>query len=139
MTTDNGPMTISEDQRVLLFLGVIIIIYTLSAGILVRTVLSRIRRRPRSLTPLRRLAERSILLFALSGVLCMAYGFFLEPYWPAVTHVQITSPNLPPGSSPIRIGAATNLHELRESTTNGPCSIHGIRAIRGFPFASFIW
>ena len=89
-------MTISEDQRVLLFLGAVIIIYILSAGILVRTVLSRINRRPRALTPLRRWAERSILLFAISGVLCMAYGFFLKPYWPAVTHIQITSANLPP-------------------------------------------
>ena len=100
----------SEDQRVLLFLGAIISIYILSAGIVLRTVVSRMRRRPRSLTPLRRWAERSILLVALSGVLCMAYGFFLEPYWPAVTRVRITSANLLPGSKPIRVAHISDLH-----------------------------
>jgi predicted MPP superfamily phosphohydrolase len=43
-------------------------------------------------------------------VLCIAYGYFVEPYWPAVTHVQITSGNLPPGSSPIRIAHISDLH-----------------------------
>ena len=103
-------MTISEDQRVLLFLAAVTIIYILSAGIAVRTALSRIRRRPRSLSPLRRWSERSILLFALSGLLFMAYGYFLEPYWPAVTRVTITSANLAPGSNPIRIAHISDLH-----------------------------
>ena len=40
----------------------------------------------------------------------MAYGYFVEPYWPAVTHVQITSGNLPPGSSPVRIAHISDLH-----------------------------
>jgi hypothetical protein len=100
----------TEDQRVLLFLCAVAVIYILSAGIVLRTLLHKRNRTPRSLSPLRRWAERIILLLALSGVLCIAYGYFVEPYWPAVTHVQITNGNLPPGSSPIRIAHISDLH-----------------------------
>jgi len=100
----------SENQRVLLFLSAIVIIYILAAGIVVRAVFHKRNRTPRSLSPLRRWTERTILLVALSGLLCMAYGYFVEPYWPAVTRIKISSANLSPGASPIRIAHISDLH-----------------------------
>src|SRR6185295_20262966 len=100
----------SENQRVLLFLSAIVIIYILAAGIVVRAVFHKRNRTPRSLSPLRRWTERTILLVALSGLLCMAYGYFVEPYWPAVTRIKISSADLSPGASPIRIAHISDLH-----------------------------
>ena len=47
---------------------------------------------------------------ALVGALCIAYGYFVEPYWPEVTRVRLTSPKIPPGSRPVRIALISDLH-----------------------------
>jgi predicted MPP superfamily phosphohydrolase len=41
---------------------------------------------------------------------CIAYGFWIEPYWIQVTHVKILSAKLPQGSRPIRIVQISDLH-----------------------------
>jgi predicted MPP superfamily phosphohydrolase len=44
------------------------------------------------------------------GVLCVLYGFYIEPYWLQVTHVRVTSVKLPPGAPPIRFAVISDLH-----------------------------
>ena len=46
----------------------------------------------------------------LVGALCVAYGYFVEPYWPEVTHVSIASSRLHPGARPIRVVLLSDLH-----------------------------
>ncbi|OLE65840.1 MAG: hypothetical protein AUG03_02790 [Acidobacteria bacterium 13_1_20CM_2_68_14] len=45
-----------------------------------------------------------------TGALCVAYGYFVEPYWPEVTHVRIVSSRLGPGARPIRVVLLSDLH-----------------------------
>ena len=68
--------------------------------------ISRIRgwrpRRTRS-----RVLEAGFYLAALIGSLCMVYAYTVEPYWPQVTHVRLTSAKL---RTPLRIVHISDLH-----------------------------
>ena len=44
------------------------------------------------------------------GVLCLLYGFYVEPYWLQVTHLRVESDKLPPGAPPIRLAVISDLH-----------------------------
>jgi hypothetical protein len=57
-----------------------------------------------------RWARRALLALAALGLLCMAYGRFVEPFWLEVRHVRITSPRLPKGARPVRIVHVSDLH-----------------------------
>jgi len=103
-------MQIPENQRVLIFLSVVAAVYVLAAGIVVRSLLNRFAHRPAQLRPIRRWSQRIILGIALVGLSCIAYGYFIEPYWPEVTHVQIKTVKLGPGSQPVRIAHISDLH-----------------------------
>jgi uncharacterized protein len=51
-----------------------------------------------------------ILGLATFVLLCIAYGFYIEPSWLQVTRVRIESPKLPRGTRPIRIVHISDLH-----------------------------
>ncbi|HEV8199949.1 MAG TPA: metallophosphoesterase [Candidatus Polarisedimenticolia bacterium] len=58
---------------------------------------------------------RSRFRLALAGlgalaVLCVAYGWLVEPYWPQVTHTRIVSPRLAPGTAPVRLVLLSDMH-----------------------------
>lgn len=44
------------------------------------------------------------------GLLCVLYGFFVEPYWPSVTRIRIVTDKLPPGARPVRIVQISDTH-----------------------------
>ncbi len=54
--------------------------------------------------------ERTSLALAVLGILCFAYGYFVEPYRLAVTHIRIESAKLPRGTRPIRLVHISDLH-----------------------------
>lgn len=56
-----------------------------------------------------RWAQRASFSFALLGVACMLYGYFIEPYWLDVTRVSISSRKLAAGRS-LRIAHISDLH-----------------------------
>ena len=99
-----------EQVRVVVFLGAVVLIYGLAAGILVRLVLQRFGRMTLSRSRRQVWFRMIILILAATGTLCIAYGFFIEPNWPQVTHVRIESSKLKPGSRPIRIVQISDLH-----------------------------
>jgi len=53
--------------------------------------------------------DRIVLTFAALGLVCIGYGYFVEPYRLAITHVEIRSPKLA-GKHPIRIVHFSDLH-----------------------------
>lgn len=98
-----------ESTVVLLFLCAVAAIYVLAAGALVRIVWRR-RKRVSETSGARHWIERTVLALAFVGVLCFAYGYFVEPYWPEVTRVRIESDKLAGASRPVRVVHISDLH-----------------------------
>jgi uncharacterized protein len=95
-------MSFAEIFRVLLFIGLVGTVYAASGWILLRLLF-----KPRA--PLPFLAKLTLFAAAI-GLACMAYGYFVEPYWPEVTHVHLVSKKLAPGAAPLRIVLLSDLH-----------------------------
>jgi predicted MPP superfamily phosphohydrolase len=92
-----------------IFLCAVAAVYLLAACALVRAVLRRvgwIERPSRAAL----VAERLSLALAAAGLLCFAYGYFVEPYWPEVTHVRVESPKLRGAQRPVRVVHISDLH-----------------------------
>lgn len=100
----------AEAFRVLLFVGVVATVYVLAAGTLVGLVLQRLGRRPAAATRRAIWTRRAVLGVAAAGLLCTAYGYFVEPYWLSVTRVRLTSAKLSSGAPPLRIVQLSDLH-----------------------------
>ena len=69
-------------------------------------------RRWRKGRPQRRWVSRlewAVYGVALIGAICILYAYYVEPYWPQVTHVSLHSSKLPPGSH-LRIVHFADLH-----------------------------
>ena len=60
--------------------------------------------------PLKSWWGRSILSLVALGGACVAYGHWIEPFWPAVIHVRIPSSRLAAGSRPLRIVHISDVH-----------------------------
>jgi predicted MPP superfamily phosphohydrolase len=99
-----------EQFRIVVFLGAVVFIYVLAAGILVRLLFRRFGRRTMTQGREQVWFRMIILALAAIGTLCIAYGFLVEPNWLQVTRVRIESPKLPKGSRPIRVVHISDLH-----------------------------
>jgi predicted MPP superfamily phosphohydrolase len=103
-------MSPAESFRVMLFIGAVGVVYTLAGSIAVQWVFRKRLQPAPSATRAWRWFQRVILGLAGFGLLCIGYGFWIEPYWPEVTRTRIVSPRLPPGTRPIRIVHLSDLH-----------------------------
>jgi predicted MPP superfamily phosphohydrolase len=103
-----------EDFVLLLFLASVAAVYLLAALAVARIILRRFGRIDAPSASLL-LMQRVVLALAVGGVACMAYGYFIEPYWLSVTRVRIASAKLPPGSRPIRLVHISDLHSDPEA------------------------
>jgi uncharacterized protein len=94
---------------VLLFVCAVAAVFLLAACALVRVIL---RRAGFVEKPSRKVqwAERVTLALALVGVLCFAYGHFVEPYWPEVTRSRIESAKLAGATRALRVVHISDLH-----------------------------
>ncbi len=99
-----------ELLRVGAFLAVIAAIYAVSAVILARWIVRR--RRATAAAPAAPLgrAARTTLAAAALGVLCILYGWRIEPFWLEVSTVRIESSKLPRGAEPLRVVQISDLH-----------------------------
>ncbi len=99
-------MHTSEFLGVLLFLVFVVGIFA-GAGVTLLFWISRfLRKKPR---PLKR-SEQALLLLGAAGLACLAYGYFIEPYWPQITHTVIKTEKLPRGAAPIRLVLLSDIH-----------------------------
>jgi len=99
-----------EESRVLLFIGLVVIIYLLAAVILISWLLRKFNLISLSESRWQQWFARIILALAGVGVLCVCYGYFVEPYWLSVSQIQIKSSKLPRGSNPVRVVHISDLH-----------------------------
>jgi hypothetical protein len=84
----------------------VLLVYALAGLFLLRTLVRRRRGQPYHED--RRL-RRLVYVLASIGLVLMAYARFVEPYWPEVRQVRITSPLLERGTS-LRIVHISDLH-----------------------------
>jgi predicted MPP superfamily phosphohydrolase len=98
-----------ETTPALMFVCAVAAVYLLAACALVRALLRRSGRmgRPSRATLV---AERGSLALAAAGLACFAYGHFVEPYWPEVTHVRVESDKLRGAQRPVRVVHISDLH-----------------------------
>jgi uncharacterized protein len=106
-------MQTAELIRFGVFVAVVTLVYFLAAGILVRMALRRFGLIQRSNGKWTLRMQQVILGLAALGTFCILYGFFIEPYWPEVTHVRIVSSKLAKSSAPIRIVHISDVHSDR--------------------------
>jgi len=94
-------MNSAETARILLFVGVIVFVFVRA----VAAAVSYVRRRDK-------LSWHAILFMALAGLglVCMAYGYLVEPNWLDVTRVTVATEKFPPGTRPVRIVHISDVH-----------------------------
>jgi predicted MPP superfamily phosphohydrolase len=98
-----------ESTAVLLFVCAVAAVYLFAACAVARLLLRRFGLMGR---PARGalVAERASLALAAAGLVCFAYGYFVEPYWPQVTRVRVESPKLRGAQRPVRVVHISDLH-----------------------------
>ncbi|HLM57596.1 MAG TPA: metallophosphoesterase [Pyrinomonadaceae bacterium] len=93
----------------LLFFLFVVSVYLFAALALVRMALRRAGWLEAPSRPIG-LAERASLVLASLGVVCILYGYFVEPYWPEVTRVRVESTKLAGAARPVRLVHISDLH-----------------------------
>ena len=92
-----------EMIRVLVFVGTVGLVYVAAGTYLFRRWVLKRRGRVGTL-------EKTVYSLATLGIACMAYGYFVEPYWPQVRRVTIETPKLAPGSGALRVVLLSDMH-----------------------------
>jgi len=108
-------MHASEKFIVLAFLGTMAVLYVSAGSILVRAAWDRLfgrrgRRQARAYRRGRTWLRRAVLAMAAAGLVCMAYGYFIEPRWLEVTRVRVESTRLRGSARPVRIVQISDIH-----------------------------
>ena len=103
-------MLTSEKIRVGLFVGAVWAVYTAAAWQIAARVFRRLGASPRPESCRWTIFRRVVLGLAALGLLCLAYGFFVEPNWLAVTHVRIESRKISDSGRPVRIVHVSDIH-----------------------------
>ena len=103
-------MTASQQISFLLFVGSVATIYVLAGRIVIVGAYRRLAGKKVWRSRRSKVLAAVILTLGALGIVCMAYGYFIEPYWLDVTHVRIVTAKLPPGREPIRLVHISDTH-----------------------------
>jgi uncharacterized protein len=98
-----------ESTAVLLFVCAVAAVYLFAACAFVRLLLRRFGFMEKP-TRTALIAERGSLALAAVGLVCFAYGHYVEPFWPQVTRVRVESPKLKGAQRPVRVVHISDLH-----------------------------
>jgi hypothetical protein len=55
-------------------------------------------------------ADKTFIALGIFGAACIAYGYFIEPYWLSIETVQLHSAKLKSSSTPLRIVQISDVH-----------------------------
>jgi predicted MPP superfamily phosphohydrolase len=93
-----------------LFVGVVIATYLAALVLVIEIIFERVSGQAGQRTGRQLWVRCAVLGAAVLGVTCMTYGYFVEPYWPAVTHSTVPTQKLVAGAKPIRVVHISDLH-----------------------------
>ena len=54
--------------------------------------------------------RRSVFCLTALGASCIAYGYWVEPYWPAIIHIRVHSPKMAAGARSLKIVHISDVH-----------------------------
>jgi predicted MPP superfamily phosphohydrolase len=87
------------------FVGTVTVVFALFGGLLYRLASDRLKQKKSVL----KLKDRIVLLLGITGILCVLYGWLIEPYWLSIEHVKLSSEKIPVSLS-FRIVQISDLH-----------------------------
>jgi len=99
-----------ERYGVIIFLGAVAVVYSLGFAIILRWIFSKVGIGKVSPNSFQIWYKRIVLSLAALGITCIAYGYFVEPYWLSIRNIEIKSSKLPKDASPIRVVHISDLH-----------------------------
>ena len=108
-TRERFSLDTGRELALVVFIASVAAVYVLAGGVVVRRLLRGAGRA----RPAQVYAERVVLGLAVGGLLCIAYGYFIEPRWLQVRRVQLRTDKLRPGAT-LRIVQISDLHSERE-------------------------
>ncbi len=104
-------MSGSERLVFLAFVAVVVVVFFAAAYLAAVGIYRRVRgTKSARQSPIKKWLALAVWALAGLGLVCLAYGFFVEPYWLEVTRVTIESDKLAPSAGPIRIVHISDLH-----------------------------
>lgn len=103
-------MRASEAFGLLLFLTTVSGTFVLATGLAIRLTSRWVLGQPLIQHTWEPWTCRVLFSLAALGALCIAYGYWVEPYWLSVSHVRISSPKIPPTARPIRVAHISDIH-----------------------------
>lgn len=101
-------MTPQEKVGTAVFLISTISVFVAAASLLLRTAVGRLRGKPAELSAFERRIQKTVYGLAAFGVLCVLYGWAIEPYRLAVTTVSVESAKV--AGDPVRIVLLSDTH-----------------------------
>ena len=109
-------MPVVDTSRLMVVAFLVVALYASAGLFLLRAVLRALARRQgadvRKPAPgrIRVWLERGVMGVGALGLLCLPYGWFVEPYWPQVERVRIETAKLAPGTGPVRLVLISDTH-----------------------------
>jgi hypothetical protein len=100
-------MTAVEKLGLILFLGIIAIVYTAEIFLVLAFVFNKLRG-GEAVKIFCSKPALAVHLLAIIGIICFAYGYFVEPYWIKIKTVQIQTPKL--AKTALRLIQISDLH-----------------------------
>ncbi|MDR3615935.1 MAG: metallophosphoesterase [Candidatus Obscuribacterales bacterium] len=89
------------------FLAVVAVIAFSCARIGLEYIYHRLTKKPQKVLGKR---DKTVIVLGIFGALCIAYGYFIEPYWLSVETVQLYSSKLKASTKPLRIVQISDIH-----------------------------
>lgn len=100
----------AESTRFLLFLAIVGTVFAAGAATLIESAVAKLTGKTAPLGRPQVWLRRTTLALAAVGILCIAYGYFVEPYWLEIVRIQIKTQKLAKGARPIRIVHVSDFH-----------------------------
>src|SRR6185503_12226453 len=87
----------------LIFAALVALVYVLATRYLIIGWIARRAGRNLSLGPREKYVRRIVWFLAVIGIGCIAYGYFVEPYWPEIVRVNLRTSKFKGTGAPVRV------------------------------------
>jgi predicted MPP superfamily phosphohydrolase len=105
-----GRIICDEMTGCSLFVALLMLVYTAALAVAIKIGYLLVRHKGSKIWSKLNKLDYLILSLASLGLVCFAWGVWVEPYWPEVTTLKLVSHKLKPGSRTVRLVHISDLH-----------------------------